>query len=152
MNFSVRRAIDFLSDFRRARSNCVGQLLKSDCQYVFGSKPILALKILFPALVISTITSCAIWKFGFPCFSILLASRRGRRLVDWIYLENFAAVVVDGLDGDFASVRQGECPAPADFKLGLKRYSHISSLCRWYLPHIPGPAFYFPIAGQPTRK
>ena len=34
----------------------------------------------------------------------------------------------------------------------LKRYSHISSLCRWYLAHIPGPAFSFPIAGQPARK
>jgi hypothetical protein len=34
----------------------------------------------------------------------------------------------------------------------LKRYSHISSLCPRYLPHIPGPAFSFPIAGQPSRK
>lgn len=34
----------------------------------------------------------------------------------------------------------------------LKRYSHISSLCRWYLPHIPGPAFSFPVDGQTSRK
>jgi hypothetical protein len=34
----------------------------------------------------------------------------------------------------------------------LKRYSHISRLCRWYRLYIPGPAFFFPIAGQPSRK
>ena len=52
---------------------------------------------------------------------------------------------------DFASIRRVECPAAVDFKLGLKRYSHISSLCRWYLPHTPGPAFYFSIAWLPAR-
>jgi len=74
-----------------------------------------------------------------------------------VNLQDFIAAVVDDLDGDFAGLRWVESPAPADFNdklrtnVGLKMYSHISSLCRWYLPHIPGPAFSFPIAGQTAR-
>jgi hypothetical protein len=74
-----------------------------------------------------------------------------------VNLQDFIAAVVDDPDGDFAGLRWVESPAPADFNhklrtnVGLKKYSHISTLCHCYLPHIPWQAFSFPIAGQTAR-